>query len=270
LEMVSRMTDEDVWRLNRGGHDPHKIYAAYAAATKHKGEPTVILAKTIKGYGLGKQGQAKNPTHQLKKVDMGTIKEMRDRLRIPIPDDQLEQLPFYIPPADSPEMKYLHERRKALGGYLPRRRRQAEEVPAVPALSAFDAVLKGSGEGREISTTMAFVRLLTALVRDKELGKHIVPIVPDEARTFGMEGMFRQLGIFAPEGQKYEPVDKDQVMYYREDKAGQILEEGINEAGAVSSWIAAATSYSHSNVMTVPFYTFYSMFGLQRIGDLAW
>jgi pyruvate dehydrogenase E1 component len=270
LEMVSRMTDEDIWRLNRGGHDPHKIYAAYAAAVKHRGQPTVILAKTIKGYGLGKQGQAKNPTHQLKKVDLATIKEMRDRFNVPIPDDQLEKLPFYIPPADSPEMKYLHARRQALGGFYPQRRARAEVAPAVPPLSAFDQVLKASGEGREISTTMAFVRILTALVRDKGLGKRIVPIVPDEARTFGMEGMFRQLGIFAPEGQKYEPVDKDQVMYYREDKGGQILEEGINEAGAMCSWIAAATSYSHSNQVTVPFYIFYSMFGMQRIGDLAW
>jgi len=230
----------------------------------------VILAKTIKGYGLGKQGQAKNPTHQLKKVDVATIREVRDRFNIPIADDQLEKLPFYFPAADSPEMKYLHERRQALGGFFPQRRRKADATPAVPALSAFEQVLKGSGEGREISTTMAFVRLLTALVRDKELGKRIVPIVPDEARTFGMEGMFRQLGIFAPEGQKYEPVDKDQVMFYREDKQGQILEEGINEAGAFSSWIAAATSYSHSNQVTVPFYIFYSMFGMQRIGDLAW
>ncbi|MGQ0512634.1 MAG: pyruvate dehydrogenase (acetyl-transferring), homodimeric type [Betaproteobacteria bacterium] len=269
-EMVSRMSDEDIWRLNRGGHDPHKIYAAYAAATKHRGQPTVILAKTIKGYGLGKQGQAKNPTHQLKKVDLETIREMRDRFNVPIPDDQLEKLPFYIPPADSPEMKYLHEHRRALGGFYPQRRPKAEVTPAVPPLAAFDQVLKGSGEGREMSTTMSFVRILTALVRDKELGKRIVPIVPDEARTFGMEGMFRQLGIFAPEGQKYEPVDKDQVMYYREDKAGQILEEGINEAGAMSSWIAAATAYSHSNQVTIPFYIFYSMFGLQRIGDLAW
>jgi pyruvate dehydrogenase E1 component len=270
LEMVSRMSDEDIWRLNRGGHDPHKIYAAYAAAVKHQGQPTVILAKTIKGYGLGKQGQAKNPTHQLKKVELATIKEMRDRFNIPIPDDKLAELPFYVPPPDSPEMKYLLERRKALGGFLPQRRRKADAVPAVPPLAAFDAVLKGSGEGREISTTMAFVRILTALVRDKEIGKRIVPIVPDEARTFGMEGMFRQLGIFAPEGQKYEPVDRDQVMFYREDKAGQILEEGINEAGAFSSWIAAATAYSHSNSVTVPFYIFYSMFGLQRVGDLAW
>jgi pyruvate dehydrogenase E1 component len=270
LEMVSRMTDEDIWRLNRGGHDPHKIYAAYAAATTHKGQPTVILAKTIKGYGLGKQGQAKNPTHQLKKVDVATIREMRDRFNIPVPDDKLEELPFYVPSADSPEMKYMHERRQALGGFFPQRRRKADAVPAVPALAAFDQVLKGSGEGREISTTMAFVRVLTALVRDKEIGKRIVPIVPDEARTFGMEGMFRQLGIYSSEGQKYEPVDKGQVMYYKEDKQGQILEEGINEAGAFSSWIAAATSYSHSNQVTVPFYIFYSMFGMQRIGDLAW
>ncbi|MGQ0546175.1 MAG: pyruvate dehydrogenase (acetyl-transferring), homodimeric type [Betaproteobacteria bacterium] len=270
LEMVSRMSDEDIWRLNRGGHDPHKIYAAYAAAVKHRGQPTVILAKTIKGYGLGKQGQAKNPTHQLKKVDTATIKEMRDRMRIPIPDERLESLPFYVPPKDSPEMKYLRERRKQLGGYLPQRRRKADKVPAVPALGAFEQILKGSGEGREISTTMAFVRVLTALLRDKELGKVVVPIVPDEARTFGMEGMFRQLGIYSSEGQKYEPVDKDQVMFYREDKAGQILEEGINEAGAFSSWIAAATSYSHSNLVTVPFYIFYSMFGFQRVGDLAW
>ncbi|HZL93685.1 MAG TPA: pyruvate dehydrogenase (acetyl-transferring), homodimeric type, partial [Vicinamibacterales bacterium] len=270
LEAVSRMSDDDIWRLNRGGHDPHKIYAAYHAAVNHKGQPTVILAKTIKGYGLGKQGQAKNPTHQLKKVDIATIREIRDRFNIPVPDDKLEELPFYVPPPDSPEMKYLHERRQALGGFLPQRRRKVETVPQVPPLSTFDPVLKGSGEGREISTTMAFVRILTALVRDKGLGKAIVPIVPDEARTFGMEGMFRQLGIYSSEGQKYVPVDRDQVMYYREDKAGQILEEGINEAGSMSSWIAAGTSYSHSNVITVPFYIFYSIFGLQRVGDLAW
>ncbi|HEY6241099.1 MAG TPA: pyruvate dehydrogenase (acetyl-transferring), homodimeric type [Burkholderiales bacterium] len=269
LEMVSRMTDEDIWRLNRGGHDPHKIYAAYASAVKHKDQPTVILAKTIKGYGLGKQGQAKNPTHQLKKVDLATIREMRDRFNVPIPDDRLDEMPFYKPKDDDPVMVYLQERRKALGGYLPQRRRKAESAPAVPPLSAFEAVVKGS-EGREISTTMAFVRILTALVRDKTLGKHVVPIVPDEARTFGMEGMFRQLAIYSSEGQKYEPVDRDQVMYYREDKQGQILEEGINEAGAFSSWIAAATSYSHSDLVTVPFYIFYSMFGMQRIGDLAW
>ncbi|MBI3370355.1 MAG: pyruvate dehydrogenase (acetyl-transferring), homodimeric type [Betaproteobacteria bacterium] len=270
LEMVSRMTDEDIWRLNRGGHDPHKTYAAYAAAVKHKGQPTVILAKTIKGFGLGRQGQAQNPTHQLKKLDLETIRQMRDRFNIPIPDDNLEELPFYMPPADSPEMIYLHERRRSLGGFLPQRRSKADSVPAVPPLAAFEAVLKGSGEGREMSTTMAFVRVLTTLVRDKGIGRHIVPIVPDEARTFGMEGMFRQLGIYSSQGQKYTPVDKDQVMYYREDKTGQILEEGINEAGAMSSWIAAATSYSTSNVAMVPFYIFYSMFGLQRVGDLAW
>ena len=270
LEMVSRMSDDDIWRLNRGGHDPHKIYAAYHAAVNHKGQPTVILAKTIKGYGLGKQGQAKNPTHQLKKLDLGTIREFRDRFNIPVPDDKLEDLPFYVPPADAPEMKYLHERRQALGGFFPQRRRKADVVPPVPPLATFEQVLKGSGAGREISTTMAFVRILTALVRDKGIGKCVVPIVPDEARTFGMEGMFRQLGIYSSEGQKYVPVDRDQVMYYREDKAGQILEEGINEAGSMSSWIAAGTSYSHSNVVTVPFYIFYSMFGLQRVGDLAW
>ncbi|OGA00949.1 MAG: pyruvate dehydrogenase (acetyl-transferring), homodimeric type [Betaproteobacteria bacterium RIFCSPLOWO2_02_67_12] len=270
LEMVSRMSDEDIWRLNRGGHDPHKIYAAYAAATRHQGQPTVILAKTIKGFGLGKQGEAKNPTHQLKKVDLETIRHVRDRFNIPIPDERLEELPFYVPPPDAPEMKYLHERRRALGGYLPQRRAKADAVPQVPPLQAFEALLKGSGEGREISTTMAFVRILTALLRDKEIGNRVVPIVPDEARTFGMEGMFRQLGIYSSEGQKYEPVDRGQVMYYREDKAGQILEEGITEPGAMSSWIAAATAYSHSNLATVPFYIFYSMFGLQRVGDLAW
>ena len=268
LEMVSRMSDEDIWRLNRGGHDPHKIYAAYAAAVKHKGQPTVILAKTIKGYGLGKQGQAQNPTHQLKKLDIQTIREFRDRFNVPIPDDQLENLPLYKPADDDPVMVYLHQQRQALGGYLPQRRVKAENPPEVPPLSAFDAVLKATD--REISTTMAFVRVLTALVRDKGIGKHVVPIVPDEARTFGMEGMFRQLGIYSSEGQKYIPVDKDQVMYYREDKAGQILEEGINEAGAFSSWLAAATSYSTNNLTMVPFYIFYSMFGMQRVGDLAW
>jgi len=269
LELVSRMTDDDIWRLNRGGHDPHKIYAAYAAAVKHEAQPTVILAKTIKGYGLGRQGQAKNPTHQLKKPDIETIREFRDRFNVPVPDEDLEKLPFYLPPADSPEMQYLHARRRALGGYLPQRRRKADSVPPVPPLAAFESAMKPT-EGREISTTMAFVRILTALIRDKDIGKYVVPIVPDEARTFGMEGMFRQLGIFSQEGQKYVPVDRDQVMYYREDKAGQILEEGINEAGAKASWIAAATSYSHSNLVMVPFYIFYSMFGMQRVGDLTW
>ena len=260
-EMVSRLSDDDIWRLNRGGHDPHKIYAAYHAAVNHKGQPTVIL---------GKQGQAKNPTHQLKKLDIETIRDFRDRFNIPVADNKLEELPFYKPAETDPVMQYLHERRRALGGYLPQRRMKAAETLSVPGLDAFDAQLKATGEGREVSTTMAFVRILTQLVRDKNIGKYVVPIVPDEARTFGMEGMFRQLGIYSAEGQKYTPVDKDQVMYYREDAAGQILEEGINEAGAFSSWMAAATSYSNSNRIMIPFYIYYSMFGLQRIGDLAW
>ncbi len=268
LEMVSRMTDDDIWRLNRGGHDPHKIYAAYAAANKTKGQPTVILAKTVKGYGMGKIGEAKMATHQQKKMDIESIRTFRDRFNIPISDEQLETLPFYTPPADSPEMKYLHERREALGGYLPQRRTKAAHAPEVPPLETFDQLLKAND--REISTTMAFVRMLSLLLRDKNIGKHVVPIVPDEARTFGMEGMFRQLGIYSSEGQKYEPVDRDQVMYYREDKSGQVLEEGINEAGAMSSWIAASTSYSHSNVLMVPFFIYYSMFGMQRVGDLVW
>jgi pyruvate dehydrogenase E1 component len=270
LEMVSRMTDEDIWRLNRGGHDPHKVYAAFAAATRHRGQPTVVLAKTVKGYGMGRAGEAKNPTHQLKKLDVEAIREFRDRFNIPIADDRLEALPFYRPSEDAPEMKYMHERRRALGGYLPQRRRVASETLPVPPLSTFQSVLEPTAQGREISTTQAFVRLLTALIRDKALGPRVVPIVPDEARTFGMEGMFRQLGIYAPEGQKYIPVDKDQVMYYREDKKGQILEEGINEAGAFCSWIAAATSYSTNDRIMVPFYIYYSMFGFQRVGDLAW
>jgi len=270
LEMVSRMTDDDIWRLNRGGHDPHKVYAAFHAATSHTGQPTVILAKTVKGYGMGRAGEAKNPTHQLKKLDAETIREFRDRFNIPIPDDKVDELPFYRPADDAPEMQYMHERRRALGGYLPQRRRLADEQLTVPSLDVFQAMLEPTAEGREISTTQAFVRLLTVLTRDKSLGPRVVPIVPDEARTFGMEGMFRQLGIYAPEGQKYTPVDKDQVMYYREDKSGQILEEGINEAGAFSSWIAAATSYSTNNRLMIPFYIYYSMFGFQRIGDLAW
>ncbi|MEZ5650453.1 MAG: pyruvate dehydrogenase (acetyl-transferring), homodimeric type [Burkholderiaceae bacterium] len=270
LEMVSRMTDEDIWRLNRGGHDPHKVYAAFHSAVNHKGQPTVILAKTVKGYGLGHAGEAKNPTHQLKKLDVDSIREFRDRFAIPIADDQLEKLPFFRPSEDTPEMQYMLGRRKALGGSLPQRRMRADEQFSVPALEVFKAVLEPTAEGREISTTQAFVRTLTALTRDKQLGPRIVPIVPDEARTFGMEGMFRQLGIYAPDGQKYEPVDRDQVMYYREDAKGQILEEGINEAGAFSSWIAAATSYSTNNRIMVPFYIYYSMFGFQRIGDLAW
>jgi pyruvate dehydrogenase E1 component len=270
LELVSRMTDADIWRLNRGGHDPHKIYAAYAAAVKHVGQPTVILAKTVKGYGMGKIGEAKNPSHQVKKLDTEAIREFRDRFNIPIPDDKLEEVPFYKPADSTPEMKYLHERRRALGGYLPQRRRNADEKLKVPELEAFAAILEPTAAGREISTTQAFVRFLTQLVRDKTVGPRVVPIIPDEARTFGMEGMFRQLGIFSQQGQLYEPVDKNEVMYYREDKKGQILEEGINEAGAMADWIAAATSYSTHNRIMVPFYIFYSMFGFQRVGDLCW
>ena len=270
LEMVSRMSDEDIWRLNRGGHDPYKVYAAFHAAATHKDQPSVILAKTVKGWGMGHGGQAKNPTHQMKKLDPDAIREFRDRFNIPIEDENLPDIPFYRPPEDAPEMQYMHERRKALGGYLPARRAVCDEKFVAPPLEAFKAMLEPTAEGREISTTQAFVRVLTNLTRDKELGPRVVPIVPDEARTFGMEGMFRQLGIYSPEGQKYEPVDRDQVMYYREDEAGQILEEGINEAGAFSSWIAAATSYSTNNRIMIPFYIYYSMFGFQRIGDLAW
>ncbi|MCU7923089.1 MAG: pyruvate dehydrogenase (acetyl-transferring), homodimeric type [Candidatus Thiodiazotropha sp. (ex Dulcina madagascariensis)] len=267
-EMVANMTDEDIWRLNRGGHDPHKVYAAYAEAVSHKGKPTVILAKTVKGYGMGVAGEGQNITHSQKKMGEAALKAFRDRFNIPISDDQIGAAPFYKPPADSPEMKYMHEHREALGGFLPQRRSKVDPLQ-VPPLDSFKALLEGSGE-REQSTTMAFVRLLNMLVRDKKLGKQVVPIVPDEARTFGMEGMFRQLGIYSSVGQLYEPVDADQVMFYREDKKGQILQEGINEAGAMSSWIAAATSYSNHGVSMIPFYIYYSMFGFQRIGDLAW
>ncbi len=270
LEMVSRMTDEDVWRLNRGGHDPHKVYAAFHEAVNHRGQPTVLLVKTVKGYGMGPAGEAKNPTHQLKKLDDDSIRLFRDRFNIPIPDDKLGEIPFYKPDPEAPEMQYMLERRKALGGFLPQRRRLADEQFQAPALDAFHAVLEPTAEGREISTTQAFVRVLTTLLRDKTLGPRVVPIVADEARTFGMEGMFRQLGIYAPEGQKYVPVDKEQLMYYREDAAGQILQEGINEAGAFCSWLAAATSYSTNNRIMIPFYVYYSMFGFQRVGDFAW
>jgi pyruvate dehydrogenase E1 component len=264
------LSDDDIWRLLRGGHDPHKIYAAYKAAQEHKGSPTVLLVKTVKGYGMGKSGEARNTAHQTKKLADDAVREMRDRFGIPIPDDQLHDVPFYKPADDAPEIKYLHERRKQLGGYLPQRRRKADDALPVPELSAFQAVLDPTAEGREISTTQAYVRVLTALLRDKHLAPRVVPILVDEARTFGMEGFFRQIGIFSQQGQLYEPVDKDQVSYYREDKAGQILQEGINEAGAMSSWIAAATSYSTNNRVMIPFYIFYSMFGLQRVGDLAW
>ena len=270
LKMVANMTDDDIWRLTRGGHDPHKIYAAFKNAQDNKGSPTVLLVKTVKGFGMGKSGEARNTAHQTKKLDDEAIREMRDRFAIPIPDDQLKDIPFFKPSDDSPEMQYLHERRKALGGYLPQRREKAEETLPVPELAAFKNVLDATAEGREISTTQAFVRIISTLLRDEALGQRIVPILVDESRTFGMEGLFRQIGIFNQQGQLYEPVDKDQVMYYREDKAGQILQEGINEAGGMSSWIAAATSYSTNNRVMIPFYTFYSMFGMQRIGDLAW
>lgn len=269
-ELVSKMTDEQIWALRRGGHDPQKVYAAYHRAVNHKGQPTVLLIKTVKGFGMGKAGEGKNTVHQTKKLTDDDIRYFRDRFNIPIPDSELPKIPFFKPSEDSPEMKYLHERRKALGGYLPSRRSRAEEQFTIPPLETFKAVLEPTAEGREISTTQAYVRFLTQLLRDKELGPRVVPILVDEARTFGMEGLFRQVGIYNPAGQQYTPVDKDQVMYYREDKAGQILQEGINEAGGMSSWIAAATSYSTSNRIMIPFYVYYSMFGFQRIGDLAW
>ena len=267
-EMVSAMSDDDIWRLNRGGHDPHKVYAAYAAATSHKGQPSIVLAKTVKGYGMGDAGEGQNITHQQKSMDIESLKAFRTRFDLPVSDKEVESLSFYKPASDSPEIKYMMERRKDLGGFLPARRKKTKALK-IPELSAFSNVTNSSGD-REISTTMAFVRILSTLVRDKELGKYIVPIVPDEARTFGMEGMFRQLGIYSSVGQLYEPQDSDQVMFYKEQKDGQILEEGINEAGSFSSWIAAATSYSHTDIQTIPFYIFYSMFGFQRIGDLAW
>jgi pyruvate dehydrogenase E1 component len=270
LELVARMSDEDVWALRRGGHDAKKVYAAFHRANSHVGGPTVLLVKTVKGWGMGKAGEGKNTAHQTKKLSDDDIRYMRDRFNIPIPDSELPKIPFYKPADDTPEMKYLHERRQALGGYLPWRRTKADEQFTVPALEAFKAVLEPTAEGREISTTQAYVRFLTQLLRDPALGPRVVPILVDEARTFGMEGLFRQIGIYNPEGQKYTPVDKDQVMYYREDQAGQILQEGINEAGGMSSWIAAATSYSTNNRIMVPFYIYYSMFGLQRVGDLAW
>jgi pyruvate dehydrogenase E1 component len=270
LELVSKMSDQDVWNLRRGGHDAQKVYAAFHRASNAQGQPTVLLVKTVKGWGMGRAGEGKNTAHQAKKLSDDDIRYFRDRFNIPIPDAELPKIPFYKPADDTPEMRYLHERRQALGGYLPRRRTKAEESFTVPALETFKSVLEPTAAGREISTTQAYVRFLTQLLRDQALGPRVVPILVDEARTFGMEGLFRQIGIYNPEGQKYTPVDKDQVMYYKEDKAGQILQEGINEAGGMSSWIAAATSYSTNNRIMVPFYIYYSMFGFQRIGDLAW
>jgi pyruvate dehydrogenase E1 component len=270
LEMVAKMTDEDIWALRRGGHDAAKVYAAFHRANGHVGQPTVLLVKTVKGYGMGRAGEGKNTAHQTKKLSDDDIRYFRDRFNIPIPDSELPKIPFYKPADDTPEMKYLHERRQALGGYLPKRRTSADEHLEVPALGTFQAVLDPTADGREISTTQAYVRFLTTLLRDKMIGPRTVPILVDEARTFGMEGLFRQIGIYNPAGQNYTPVDKDQVMYYREAKDGQILQEGINEAGGMCSWIAAATSYSTNNRIMIPFFIYYSMFGLQRVGDLAW
>ncbi|HEY8296708.1 MAG TPA: pyruvate dehydrogenase (acetyl-transferring), homodimeric type [Candidatus Baltobacteraceae bacterium] len=265
--LVEHMSDDDIWALQRGGHDPRKVYAAYKAAFDHTGQPTVILAKTIKGYGMGESGEAQNIAHQAKKMKVEAMRAFRDRFHLPIPDDKIAEIPFAKPPENSPEMKYFRERLEALG-HVPSRRRKATAL-AVPELAAFDAQLHGS-EDRELSTTMSFVRILNAILKDKEVGKHVVPIVADESRTFGMEGMFRQLGIYSSVGQLYHPQDAAQLMWYREDKQGQILQEGINEAGAISSWSAAGTSYSTHGVQMIPFYIFYSMFGFQRIGDLAW
>lgn len=268
LELVKDLSDEDLMYLNRGGHDPFKVYAAYAEAVEHKGQPTVILAQTVKGYGMGETAEAQNETHSVKKLDIESLKSFRDRFGIPISDDELKNVPYYRPAPDSPEMVYMLKRRQSLNGFIPSRRADFEALE-VPDLDLFKAHLKSSGE-REISTTMAFVRQLSSLAKDKNIGSRIVPIVPDEARTFGMEGMFRQLGIYSSAGQKYTPHDSDQIMWYKESKQGQILEEGINEAGAMSAWIAAATAYSNSNCPVIPFYIYYSMFGFQRIGDLAW
>lgn len=265
--MVEDLSDAEIWNLNRGGHDPFKVYAAYHAAVNHTGQPTVILAKTIKGYGTG-TGEAQNIAHNVKKVDLESLKGFRDRFDIPVSDENLESLPFYRPAENSPEIRYLKESREKLGGFVPQRRMKSMSIPT-PSLETLKTILDGSGD-REVSTTMVFVRILAQLLKDKDLGSRIVPIVPDEARTFGMEGMFRQLGIYSAVGQLYQPVDHGQVMYYKEDKKGQILEEGITEAGAMSAWIAAATAYSNHNQPMLPFYAFYSMFGFQRIGDLAW
>jgi len=268
LEMVSDMTDEDIWHLSRGGHDPRKIYAAYKRAVDHVGQPTVILAKTVKGYGMGEAGEGQNTTHQQKKLEIEQMKRFRDRFNIPLTDEEVDNVPFIKLKDDSPEKKYLLERRKELGGFLPKRNNSAPALK-IPELKLFDAVLKSSGD-RELSTTMAFVRVLTALIRDKQIGKNIVPIVPDEARTFGMEGLFRSVGIYSSSGQRYEPEDSGKVMWYREDTKGQILEEGINEAGSMAEWVSAATAYSNYNINMVPFYIYYSMFGYQRVGDLWW
>mgnify|MGYP003320042902 FL=1 len=268
LELVANLSDDDIMRLNRGGHDPFKVYAAYQAAMDHNGQPTVILAKTVKGYGMGDAGESENTTHQVKKLDLDDLKHFRDRFDIPLSDGELESVSYYRPPSDSPEMVYMLKQREKLGGPIPSR---VVSPPGfdIPSLEYLENVLKGGGD-RKFSTTMCFVRILSTLLRDESIGKRIVPIVPDEARTFGMEGMFRQLGIYSSEGQLYEPVDADELAAYRESKDGQVLEEGINEAGAFAAWLAAATSYSTHQYTLIPFYLFYSMFGFQRVGDLAW
>ena len=268
-ELVADWTDDEVWNLNRGGHDIFKIFTAYNAAVTHKGQPTLILAKTIKGFGMGQAGEAMNTSHQQKKLDLDSIRRFRDRFGLPVPDDQLAELPYLRFPEDSAEFKYMRERRMALGGFLPSRRRKAAALE-VPSLETFGALLKASGSGRELSTTMAIVRIMNTLLKDKQIGKNIVPIVPDESRTFGMEGMFRQYGIWNQQGQNYVPEDHDQLMFYKESVTGQVLQEGINEAGAMADWIAAGTAYSVHGVQMVPFYIFYSMFGLQRTMDLCW
>jgi len=268
LKMVENLSDDDIYRLNRGGHDPFKVYAAYHAATHHKGEPTVILAKTIKGYGMGDAGESENDTHSVKKLNLEELKQFRDRFDVPLTDKEIEDVPYYRPAPDSPEMLYLKERRASLGGSIPRRLSDTNKLK-VPELSAFDSQLKGSGD-RSISTTMSFVRILATLVRDKQIGNRVVPIVPDEARTFGMEGMFRSMGIYSSMGQLYEPEDADELNFYKESKDGQVMEEGINEAGAFTAWLSAATSHSTHRFSLIPFYIYYSMFGFQRVGDLAW
>ncbi len=266
--MVANMSDDEIWGLNRGGHDARKVFAAYWAASQHRGQPTVILAKTVKGFGMGKAGEGQMVSHQQKKLSDEDLVAFRDRFNIPVSDEEISRLPFCKPAEDSPELNYMRERRKSLGGYLPSRRSSVPPL-AIPALEAFQGLLDGT-DGREISTTMAFVRILTTLLKDKNIGRNIVPIVPDEARTFGMEGLFRQVGIYSSMGQLYVPQDADQLMSYREDKKGQILEEGINEAGALCSWIAAGTAYANHGINMVPFYIFYSMFGFQRVGDFIW
>lgn len=266
-KMVEHLTDEEIWRLNRGGHDSQKVFAAYSKAMEAK-TPTVILAKTIKGYGMGAAGEGQNITHQQKKMSLEHLRAFRDRFSIPVSDAEIANIPFYRPPEDSPEIQFLKKHREALGGHVPSRTDDFKPLK-IPPLSDFSVLLESSGD-REISTTMAFVRMLTILLKDKEIGSRIVPIVPDECRTFGMEGLFRQVGIYSPVGQLYTPVDRDQVMYYREATDGQIFEEGINEAGAFCTWIAAATSYASNKLPMIPFYIYYSMFGFQRVGDLAW